>query len=89
MKKHLSIKVFGDVQGVIFRASAERLAKKLGITGFARNEPDESVYIEAEGEELSLQEFVRWCRQGPDFSKVRSIETKEGELKNFTDFRIS
>ncbi len=89
MRKHLNIKVFGDVQGVIFRASAERLAKKLGVMGFARNEPDESVYIEVEGEESPLQEFVKWCKEGPDFAKVRSIETEEGELKNFTDFRIS
>jgi len=89
MRRHLNIKVFGNVQAVFFRASAESLAKKLDITGFARNEPDGSVYIEAEGEELPLQEFVGWCRQGSDFAKVRNIETKEGELKNFTGFRIS
>lgn len=89
MKKHLNIKVFGQVQGIGFRFSALRQADKLGIKGFVRNEPDDSVYIEAEGEEAALQEFVKWCHKGPYFAKMHDVRVEEGELKNFTDFRIS
>ena len=41
--------VRGRVQGVWFRASAEREAARLGVAGFARNERDGSVTVEAEG----------------------------------------
>ena len=49
MIKHFDITVQGKVQGVWFRDSTMKEAKRLGINGFVRNEPDGSVYVEAEG----------------------------------------
>ncbi|MEX2033246.1 MAG: acylphosphatase, partial [Candidatus Colwellbacteria bacterium] len=43
--RHLRIKVLGRVQGVFFRDSVRQKAEEWGIKGFARNEPDESVYV--------------------------------------------
>ncbi len=86
MKKHLNIKVFGRVQGVFFRVSAKEEAEKLGITGFAKNEKDGSVLIEAEGEEKELDQFLAWCKMGPNLAKVDKIEIKSGPLKNFKTF---
>jgi len=77
MTKHLNIKVFGRVQGVFFRYSAQRKIKELGIKGFARNEPDGSVYIEVEGEEAQLKEFVEWCHKGPPLAHVDRVEVQE------------
>lgn len=88
MKKHLNIKVHGLVQGIFFRATAKEQADKLGITGFARNEFDGSVYIEAEGEENELEKFVKWCHIGPSMAQVKSVEISKGSLKNFTEFEI-
>ncbi len=88
MRKHLNIKIFGRVQGIGFRYSARRLALKLSLTGFVRNEPDGSVYLEVEGEEELLEKFLAWCRRGPLFAKVSKTEVQEGEFKNFTDFSI-
>lgn len=87
-KKHLNIKVSGLVQGVFFRHGAKEKADQLGITGFIRNEPDGSVYIEAEGGGESLNKFIEWCKRGPDSARVDSVEIKEGEFKNFQDFII-
>jgi len=56
--KHFNIKIFGDVQGVFFRDSARRKADELGIKGFAQNEPDGTVLIEAEGRGESLEKFI-------------------------------
>ncbi len=61
--KHLNIKIHGQVQGVFFRDSAKQAADKLGIKGFAKNEADGTVYIEAEGEEAGLGKFLEWCRR--------------------------
>ncbi len=74
MRKHLSIGIRGRVQGVGFRYSAAREAEKLHLAGFARNEDDGSVYIEAEGEEGKLKTFVGWCHKGPWFAKVERLE---------------
>lgn len=88
MKKHLNIKIFGKVQGIFFRVTAKEKADQLGITGFARNEPDGSVYIEAEGEEEKLDEFIKWCRQGPSLAQVEKIKVVESTLNNFSRFEI-
>lgn len=59
--KHFKLNVSGTVQGVFFRASTKDAADRLGIKGFVRNEPDGSVYIEAEGEEEKLNQFMECC----------------------------
>ena len=87
--KHLNIKIYGLVQGVFFRANAKKQADKLNITGFARNEPDGSVYIEAEGEEHNLNEFLKWCNIGPSMANVEKVEASEDNLKNFKEFEMS
>ena len=88
MPKHLAIRVTGRVQGVFFRASAKAEADRLGLTGFARNEGDGSVAIEAEGGAEALEKFVAWCGQGPDFAKVAAVDVHEGEPKHFDAFVI-
>lgn len=77
------------MQGVFFRYSARDKADKLGINGFVRNEPDGSVYIEAEGEEESLNEFLEWCRLGPQMAVTERIDFKfNAEMKNFRNFSV-
>ena len=86
--QHLNIKVYGLVQGVFFRTSAKEEANKLGLTGFAKNQPDGSVYIEAEGEESNLNKFIKWCNRGPMMAQIEKVEVSEGSLKNFSRFEI-
>lgn len=88
MVKHVNIRIFGLVQGVFFRVSAKEMAEKLNIKGFARNESDNSVYIEAEGEENELNKFMAWCQEGPVMSQVDKVGQTEGSLQNFLDFKI-
>jgi len=86
--KHIQIKVTGKVQGVYFRASAKEKADELGVTGFARNQPDGSVYIEAEGTEDALTLFVEWCHRGPTNARVRAVEISEDTRVDFSNFSI-
>jgi acylphosphatase len=46
-KSYIKSHVKGRVQGVVFRYSTLREARRLGICGFVRNMPDGTVYIEA------------------------------------------
>jgi acylphosphatase len=82
------ILVKGYVQGVGFRWSAMREAKILGITGFVRNLPDGSVFIEAEGASENLKAFIEWCRKGPDSGLVESVEAEPSSIVNYREFRI-
>lgn len=88
MIKHLNIKIYGRIQGVFFRATAQEQAESLGIVGFAQNMPDGSVYIEVEGEESKLDQFLNWCKKGPPLAMVEKIATSESQLKNFSEFSI-
>lgn len=85
--KHLNIKISGRVQGVLFRANAKKKAEELQITGFARNEPDGTVYIEAEEEKENLEKFLKWCHRGPLIAHVEKVEAETvAEVKNFGSF---
>ena len=76
MKKQLHIIVSGRVQGVFFRANAQKQARKLNLKGWCKNLPDRTVEILLEGEESQLEKFLVWCRKGPMFARVDNIETK-------------
>ena len=88
MAKHLDVNIYGQVQGVGFRFAVEKVASGLGICGFVKNLGD-GVYLEAEGEEQQLKEFLKWCQQGPIWSKVAKVETQEGQVKNYQSFSIA
>ncbi|MFA5243986.1 MAG: acylphosphatase [Pedobacter sp.] len=86
--KHLDITITGKVQGVFFRATSKAVADQLGVKGTARNRTDGSVFIEAEGDDFSLELFLEFCRKGSDRSVVENVSTIEGELKNYTNFEV-
>ena len=86
--KHLNITVKGKVQGVFYRASTKAVADQLGVKGFIKNEPNGDVYIEAEGDNISLEMFLEWCNEGPEHAIVNLVESHEGELKNYRNFEV-
>ncbi len=88
MVKHCKIRITGRVQGVWYRGSMQKKARELGINGFVRNEPDGSVYAEAEGEEGAVNQLVEWCKKGSELSVVKKVEAVDGELKNYRSFDI-
>lgn len=88
MIKHFNIKIYGLVQGVFFRVTAKQEADKLNLRGFARNEIDGSVYIEAEGEEENLNRFLKWCNISSSMSQVEKVITTDDKMKNFSDFKV-
>lgn len=86
--KHLSIKVFGKVQGVGFRFYTQKTARQLGVAGFVKNERDGSVYIEAEAEEDIMETFLQWVRMGPEWARVDKMNVQDIPSQNYVDFSI-
>jgi len=89
MIKHLDIIVKGKVQGVFYRASTKAVADQLGVKGYVKNESNGDVTIAAEGDNLSLEMFLDWCKEGPEDAVVTSVESHEGELKNYRNFDVA
>jgi len=89
MKKHVNIRLSGRVQNVGFRYAAMLTAEKYDIKGFIKNEPDGTVYIEAEGKEPQINHFIAWCHDGPASARVDNIETSEAPVDNLERFRIA
>ncbi len=86
--KAIILQVFGRVQGVGFRYYTQKKATELAIKGYAKNRPDGSVYIEAEGEEENLEAFVFWCEEGPAWARVSKVEKQEIPPQGYQQFEI-
>jgi len=86
--KHLDINISGKVQGVFFRATSKAVADQLGIKGSVRNLPDGTVFIEAEGDDFSLELFLEFCHKGSDRSLVEKVDVSEGEVKEYRNFEL-
>ena len=86
--KHLDITVKGKVQGVFYRASTKAVADQLGVRGFVKNADNGDVLIAAEADKSSLEMFLDWCHEGPQDAEVTSVESNEGELKNYRNFEV-
>jgi acylphosphatase len=80
--------VSGRVQGVGYRYFALQEAQKLGLTGFARNLPDGSVEVVAEGDASALASLEARLREGPSFSHVANVETAALEPRGDQGFYI-
>ncbi|PPD05417.1 MAG: acylphosphatase [Methylobacter sp.] len=85
----LKLLISGRVQGVFFRASTQKLALQLGVTGTVRNLDDSRVEVIAQAEEEVLQALIDWCHQGPPSAKVERVELIELNFgENFDDFNV-
>jgi acylphosphatase len=88
--KRIQMVVRGRVQGVFFRASAQREARQLGLSGWVKNRPDGSVEIVAEGEEDQVKDLLAWAQHGPTTARVDKVDTKwRSYTGEFSDFRIA
>ncbi|HEX7343502.1 MAG TPA: acylphosphatase [bacterium] len=85
IRAHLTIR--GVVQGVGFRYYAYRWAEKLGLNGWVRNNWDDSVETEVEGERSAVEEYISQMKIGPRSGHITAVDVEykpyEGQYKNF------
>lgn len=72
----------GSVQGVGFRWTAKRLADRIGLSGWVRNNPDGSVTLVARGGEADMDELVAGLDSafGPYIRKMESRDRAAGSV---------
>ena len=83
---HLLIK--GKVQGVFFRATAKKIADKLNVTGWIKNRKDDNVEAMVTGSQQQLEEFINWCKKGPEKAAVEDVIITNQQETSFNDFEV-
>jgi acylphosphatase len=71
----LHLIISGRVQGVGYRAWAQRSARKLGLSGWVRNLTDGSVEAVVRGPVEVVNQFVGACQAGPTLARVTAVDT--------------
>ncbi|MEX0652238.1 MAG: acylphosphatase [Candidatus Paceibacterota bacterium] len=81
--------VSGKVQMVMFRDFVQRKARKLGLTGFVKNNPDGSVEVVAQGAREKLTQLLEHLQKGPFLAHVvRVLHTYKEPDSDFRSFTI-
>jgi acylphosphatase len=80
--------VYGQVQGVGFRAFIYKQARSLLLKGYVKNMSDGTVQIVLQGPEKQVKKLIELANNGPSLSKVTNIKITEEDMEAFTDFHI-
>tara|TARA_B100001057_G_scaffold473377_1_gene537793 strand:+ start:1547 stop:1816 length:270 start_codon:yes stop_codon:yes gene_type:complete len=83
------ISVYGEVQGSGFRSWAKEQSLKLKLMGWARKASDGSIEIFVQGEEETVNNFISFCWDGPNFAHVEDVLVQDATPdESITDFAI-
>ena len=75
--KRVHVIVEGRVQGVFFRAFTRDEAVRLGLSGWVRNRPNDSVEAVVEGEKSAVGKMLQWFHEGSPHSIVEKVHLAE------------
>ena len=79
----------GRVQGVWFRDSTRREAERLGVAGGARNLPDGTVEVVAEGEADAVDRLEAFVRAGPGHAEVDGVDVTDEAPEGVRGFTVA
>ncbi len=88
MSRSVDVTVTGRVQGVFYRVSAADQARRLGVSGWIRNEPDGSVTAHLEGPPDAVDELLDWCGTGPPRAHVHDVAVVDVPPMGARDFTV-
>ena len=92
--QHIEVLAFhalvrGRVQGVGFRYSAVREARRLGVSGWVKNTKEGHVETWAEGSAENLEQFLGWLHSGPPRSRVDTVSKTETSPRGYNEFFVA
>jgi acylphosphatase len=88
-RKTVLVRVTGRVQGVSFRAWTRQEARRLGIAGWVRNEPDGAVTALLSGPDNAVDAMIRRLWNGPPTARVSGVEAEDRDPQDAsTEFEI-
>jgi len=73
------VRVTGHVQGVFYRVWAQGQARELGVSGWIRNDADNSVEARLTGDEDCVSRMIERMQRGPANARVDGVEVEEVE----------
>lgn len=88
MKVRRRVVVHGLVQGVFFRDSVRRRALTTDVSGWVRNTADGAVEGVFEGERVTVEALVEFCREGPRGARVDRIDVIDEIAEGVSGFSI-
>ena len=77
----------GRVQGVGFRYKARHYASSLGLTGWVKNEYDNTVSMEVQGETLMINRMLQMLNSG-SYIEIDWVDSKAIEVIAERSFRV-
>lgn len=86
--KTVRLKIKGRVQGVFFRARAKEVAEMHKISGWIKNTDDGNVEACITGEDKAVEEFIGWCKHGPERAEVEDVLVNYVDVKKFDKFSV-
>ena len=81
--------VSGKVQGVWFRASTQKVATSLGVTGWVRNLPDGRVEVLACGTKEQVAQLEAWLQHGPELATVTGLQREVVSWQQYDKFDVT
>jgi acylphosphatase len=80
--------VHGLVQGVFFRDTVRRHAQSRGVSGWVRNNPDETVEAVFEGEPEAVERLVAFVHEGPRGAVVERVDVADEADEGLSAFSV-
>jgi acylphosphatase len=86
--RRVRVLVYGEVQGVFFRAETRERARRAGVVGWVRNLPDGRLEAVFEGPQAAVDALVEWCRRGPPGADVQEVEVSDENPEGLDAFEV-
>ena len=80
--------ISGKVQGVFYREGTRQKAESLNITGWVKNNNDDTVELVACGSEENINNLIAWLWQGPPRAEVTDVNWHEIPEEKHDNFVI-
>ena len=80
--------VHGRVQGVFFRESARRRARRAGVAGGVRTNDDGSVEAWFEGEPDDVEVMLHFAETGPSGAYVDKVDVENVDPQDLRGFEV-